>query len=61
MPWVKITNEDKLALMNYIKLINEILNKYHNTLPNWVLCIDRAQSAGRELEKQIKLLGIEKD
>ena len=61
MPWVKVTNEDKLALINYIKLINEILNKYHNTLPNWVLCIDRAQSAGRELEKQIKLLSIEKD
>lgn len=61
MPWVKITHEDKLALMNYIKLINEILNKYHNTLPNWVLCIDRAQSAGRELEKQIKLLSIKED
>ena len=61
MPWVKITREDKLALMNYIKLINEILNKYHNTLPDWVLCIDRAQSAGRELEKQIKLLSIKED
>jgi hypothetical protein len=61
MPWVKITKEDKLALTKYIKAINKILNKYHNTLPNWVLCIDRAQSAGRELEKQIKLLGIEED
>lgn len=61
MPYVKITKEDKLALMKYIKVINEILDKYHNTLPNWVLCIDRAQSAGRELEKQIKLLGIKED
>ena len=61
MPYVKITKEDKLALTKYIKVINEILDKYHNTLPNWVLCIDRAQSAGRELEKQIKLLGIKED
>jgi hypothetical protein len=61
MPWVKITKEDKLALTKYIKAINKILDKYHNTFPNWVLCIDRAQSAGRELEKQIKLLGIEED
>lgn len=61
MSWVKITKEDKLALTKYIKAINKILGKYNNTLPNWVLCIDRAQSAGRELEKQIKLLGIEED
>lgn len=61
MSYVKVTKKDKLALTEHIKLINEILDKYHNTLPDWILCIDRAQSAGRELEKQIKLLGIEED
>jgi hypothetical protein len=59
MPWVKVTKEDKLALTEHIKSINEILNKYHNNMPGWVLSIDRAQSAGRELQKQIELLGVE--
>ena len=39
MPWVKVTKEDKLALTEHIKSINEILSKYHNNLPNWVLSI----------------------
>lgn len=59
MPWVKVTKEDKLALTEHIKSINEILSKYHNNLPNWVLSIERAQSAGRELKKQIELFGVE--
>ena len=61
MPCVKVTKEDKLALMEHIKSINEILSKYHNNLPDWVLSIDRAQSAGRELQKQIELFRVEDD
>ena len=57
MPYVKVTKEDKLALMEHINAINEILGQYHNNMPGWVLSIDRAQSAGCELQKQIELIG----
>lgn len=56
MPYVKVTKEEKLSLMEHVNAINQILNQYHNDMPGWVLSIDRAQSAGRELQKQIELL-----